>query len=115
MKGRLQIIDKLQCGIIWIKWCKDLFIFEQDVFLCNLYVPPHYSRINITNEFDLFSEKYKDKGKLLITGDLNCPTADAADTLDYDAYLDEEHLSVLTNIPQRTSRDHVIDTKGNNC
>ena len=75
----------------------DLYLFEQDVFICNLYVPPHYSRINITNEFDLFSEletgieKYKDKGKLLITGYLNCRTADAADTLDYDAYLDEEY------------------------
>ena len=82
---------------MWIKLSRDLFYFNEDVYLCNIYIPTHYSKVNITNEFDILNEIelgieiYKNKGKHFVNGYFNCRIADAPDFLDFDMYIDDTH------------------------
>ena len=64
------------------------------------------------NEIELGIEIYKNKGKLFVTGDFNCRTADAPDFLDFDMYIDDTHLSDLITVTPRVNKDHVLDRKG---
>ena len=54
LKNKLQIEEKQQSGIIWLKLCKSLFNFDSDVFLCNVYISPRESRLVNQQENDLF-------------------------------------------------------------
>ena len=118
LECKLEVVERLQCGIMWIKLSRDLFDFNEDVYLCNTYIPPHYSKVNITNEFDILNEielgieKYKNKGKLFVTDDFNCRTADAPDFLEFDMYIDDTHQSDLITVTPRVDKDHMLDRKG---
>ena len=57
-------------------------------------------------------EIYKNKGKLFVTGDFNCRTANAPYFLDFDMYIDDTHLSNLITVTPRVNKDHVLDRKG---
>ena len=52
---KVQIYKEHQCGILWLKFCKRLFSFESDVFICNVYIPPHDSRVSANNDVDMFA------------------------------------------------------------
>ena len=64
-------------GFLWFRLEKSLFQFENDIFLCGVYIPPNNSTPTITTKTDFFRKlnemliKYKDKGDILIMGDLN--------------------------------------------
>ena len=85
LHDKVQICKEHQCGIIWLKFCKSLFSFENDVFICNVYIPPHDSRVFANNDVDMFDliesdiENYKSKGKVFITGDFNARTSNEID------------------------------------
>jgi len=36
----LSSLEKIQNGIIWTQLSKDMFIFKENVFICNMYIPP---------------------------------------------------------------------------
>ena len=61
-------MEKNQCGILWAKIQSDLFRFEEDVYICNLYIPPSSSKVL----------NYQD-GR----------TAREQDLLDFDKYLND--------------------------
>ena len=59
--------------------------------------------------------RFKDRGKLFITGDYNGPTASETDVLDFDRYLDDETLYEFidkTFLTTRVNQDDVIDSYG---
>lgn len=115
----VKIVQKEQCGILWIKISKELFPFDQDVFICHTYVPPSVSKNFQSSNIDMFENleidiiKYNDLGKVYITGDFNSRTSDSPDFFEFDKYLDQ-NLSVVNtrDIPTRVNKDRVIDYNG---
>ena len=73
LRKYVTIVAKNQYGVIWIKLSKELFYFNEDVSVCNIYIPPINSKvIHVPNDqFDIFGiEKYASLGKHFLTGDL---------------------------------------------
>ena len=73
LKNKIEIVEKNQCGILWIKIRGELFRFEEDVYVCNLYIPPASSKV--LTQYDYIYEileenvlRYKTLGKVYITG-----------------------------------------------
>ena len=96
LSSKVYIVEKQQCGIIWLKLCRCLFHFDSDIFLCTTYIPPHDSKLSNQNESDIFEqieqgiEKYKSQGKVFVTGDLNGRTSHETDYIVFDKYLDND-------------------------
>ena len=67
-------------GFLWFLLEKSLFQLENDIFLCGTYIPPNNTTPTIIKKMDYFEKlnemliKYKDKGDILIMGDLNIRT-----------------------------------------
>ena len=118
LKDKIKIIEKHQCGVIWVKILQDIFSFEEDVYICHSYIPPKGSKVLNDEEIDIFEiieegiVRYKNLGKLFVTGDLNSRTSNELDFLDFDKYLEEEDDFVMNETLLRVSKDHVIDTYG---
>ena len=96
------IVEKHQCGIIWVKLLQDVFIFEQDVYVCHSYIPPMGSKVLYNDEIDMCEiieqgiARYKNLGKLYVTGDLNSRTSNELDLLDFDKYLEDEDFMMIS-------------------
>lgn len=115
----IEVVEKIQNGIMWTKLSKDLFTFDENVFICNMYIPPSGSTVINNRVFDFFEqletgiEKYKSLGICFIVGDLNSRTSNFKDFQDFDYLLDDE--IVLPNnayIKQRVSKNKIIDNYG---
>ena len=106
----IDIVQKEQCGILWVKISKELFPFDKDVFICHTYVPPSASKVFQSSNTDIFEKlelgiiKYNELGQVFISGDLNSRTADSLDFFEFDKYLDQNLAVVNTrDIPTRAS------------
>ena len=81
LRKYVTIVEKNQYGVIWIKLSKELFSFNEDVYVCNIYIPPINSKVIPNDQFDFFEEletgieKYASLGKLFLTGDLKVARA----------------------------------------
>lgn len=119
LKQYIKIVQKEQCGIIWVKISAELFPFDQDVFLCHVYVPPTFSKSLNSSNMDFYDileshiTKYNDLGKIYITGDINARTSDCLDYFVFDKYLDQ-NLTFMnsSDIPIRVNQDRIIDYNG---
>ena len=56
MKKYISVVESNQCNIIWIKISKELFPFDDDVFICHTYIPPNISRVFSSTNFDFFEQ-----------------------------------------------------------
>lgn len=120
-RDKIHIVEKHQCGIMWVKVQNDLFKFDEDVFICSLYIPPHSSKVLNSHDIDMYELleqgvlRYRDQGKLFIAADFNARTGTESDLLNFDKYLDDEALygSIDKNtITTRANKDSVSDTCG---
>ena len=65
---------------LWFKLDKNFFQTDNDIFLCGACIPPKNTTKNILAKTDYFGNfekailKYKEKGNILILGDLNART-----------------------------------------
>ena len=80
-KNHIRFVLKLvENTEVFLRLEKSLFQFENDIFLCGAYIPPNNTTPTITAKTDYFRKlnemliKYKDKGDILIMGDLNART-----------------------------------------
>ena len=64
-KDKIKIVEKNQCGILWVKIQSDLFRFEEDVYICNLYIPPSSSKVLNNQETDIY--EFLEQGVLKYT------------------------------------------------
>lgn len=119
LKKYIKIVQKEQCGILWIKISAELFPFDQDVFICHIYVPPSASKVLQTSNIDLLEQleidiiKYNDLGKVYVSGDLNSRTSNCMDYFEFDKYLDQNLSFVNTcDVPIRVNKDQVVDYYG---
>ena len=86
--------------------------------MCNLH-SPFGSKVLRSEDVDTFEQleldviKYRRLGKLFLTGDVNCRTANEPDYLDFDCYLDDEDNFINKFVLQpRVNQDHVVDSQG---
>ena len=117
LKNKLQIEEKQQSGIIWLKLCNSLFSFDSGVFLCNVYIPPRESRSVNQQENGLYEqiewgiERYKLRGKVFVRGDWNARTSIEPDFIVFDKYLDNNSaVEPFFRDSDRVNKDHVLDT-----
>ena len=53
-KDKIHIVEKHQCGILWLKIKSDVFLCNEDLYVCNLYIPPHGSKVINTQDIDIY-------------------------------------------------------------
>ena len=63
LKDTIVVVDKNDCGIIWIKLSNELFHFNEDVCLCYVDIPPTSSKV-LKDKLIFFQEI--EKGKIYI-------------------------------------------------
>ena len=120
LKGQVNIIETHSRGLSWLKINATLFDFNKDVFICLCYIPPSNSILIPSDDFDFYDEiekgieKYSNKGKTFVTGDLNARTSNLTDIGDEDFVLNQD-LSCndsYTNIQSRANSDNTVDSNG---
>lgn len=123
LKKFISVAGKSEYGLIWIKIDKNILPFDEDAFMCYIYVREQKSLVLRNEEIDYFEllesdiAKFKSLGKIFVTGDFNSRTgqsADLSDHLTYDSYL---HVGMnedirYSEIPLRMNRDLVLDNYG---
>ena len=119
LKDKLEIVEKNSTGLLWIKLTSELFSFNEDVFICSVYIPPAGSKIfnaldvNLWDEIEKGIELYSSKGKIFITGDMNGRTSDYSDILHFDRYIENNDLfQDMSHVPPRTNKDKILDQHG---
>ena len=119
LKNYITIVKKEQSGILWVKISEDLFPFDQDVFMCNIYVPPTDSKVFNSTNIDLYDMLEQDiihfnnLGKVFVSGDLNGRTSNDLDYFEFDKYLDHNTFFEHSfNVPMRVNQDRIIDYNG---
>ena len=118
LSSKISIVEKQQIGIVWLRLHKTLFSFDEDVYLCCIYNVPSNSALNDIN-VDFFEcveigiEKYKSKGKILISGDFNSRTATENDFVPYDEFIDAANeIDANIDLLPRTNKDLIVDAYG---
>ncbi len=113
--------------MMWAKVSSDFLKTDQDVLICNLYIPPVNSTYSVRNAFEeieqevlRFSNNYK---YIILTGDLNSRTGTDNDfsTIldgphDFNDILHTDYASMLSNfnmLYKRCSQDTNKNTFGN--
>ena len=122
LKPYINVEEKSDFGIIWIKIKNDILPYDEDAFFCYVYVRDPKSQVLRHEEFDYFEileqniAKYKIRGKVFITGDMNSRTGqytDSTDFLIFDRYLNAGlNTNENIDIPSRSNKDTVIDNNG---
>ena len=104
---------------MWVKLDQKLFTFDNDLYFCHIYIPPLNSKVIQDENFDFFESlelcitKYKDLGKVFISGDFNSRTSNLPDYVEFDKYLDTNIPFVCCyDIPKRINSDKIIDAQG---
>jgi hypothetical protein len=114
-------------GFIWVKLCKTFFGFEDDLYVCFVYIPPSNSVYYLNHEIGFFEKlehnirKYQEHGKVSIIGDTNARCGDSSDILqnvcDYSKYIPSletnEHDNFNYDLPERFSMDKTVNSSGN--
>ena len=95
-----------------MKISSELFPFDQDVFLCYIYVPPRLN-LDLYEQLETHIIKYNDIGIVFVMGDVNCRTSDGLDYFVFDKYIDQ-NLTFMNNceIPVRVNQDRILDYNG---
>ena len=56
LKHKLSLVVQNNLGIIWLKLNGELFLFNEDIYICHTYIPPVCSKVLNENDFDFFEE-----------------------------------------------------------
>ena len=57
LSTHVKIVEKEQSGLIWLKINGNIFKFNDDVYICNVYISPNNSKVINTDDFDFLSNK----------------------------------------------------------
>ena len=118
LKRYISLVKRSRYGLMWIKIDKCLFSHDNNVYICNAYIPPYKSRSHHSERTKLFELleadmiKYSQLGKIYITGDFNARTCNNVnDILIHDRYLQPDQPE-QQNASRRVNNDHVLDVYG---
>ena len=73
---------------MWIKLDKNVFSLNNDIYVCNIYLPPNGSVVHMKNDyFDTLQEeifRFSPLGEVILLGDFNARISDMKDYIEYD-------------------------------
>ena len=124
----VKYIDTNNDYCIWMKFDRTYFGLDKDIFLCACYIPPEGSNIYKQNQakvnpFNIIEDeimKYKQKGNVLLMGDLNARSGVLDDFVDKDnddrleIYSKCSHYQHDTALSKRTNSDVKHNVFGKN-
>ncbi len=67
---------------LWIKLDKVFFGLREDIYMCNVYIPPEKSDLHKTSDLDYFDNlqddiaQYSSMGEIIVVGDMNSRTGE---------------------------------------
>ena len=123
---KLFVVEKVdKSGFIWIKFLKQYFKSERDIYVCFCYIPPANSPYFLSHDTGFFEQlendvrMYRYNGYVSVIGDLNARVGDKCD-FDYSSEQAERYLNLIvdkafysTDLPCRCSLDKTVNTSGN--
>ena len=117
--GKIEITQKHQNRIVWLKIDKSLFYFNIDSYMCCTYIPPKGSTLLNSEEFDVFEQikrdvsKYQHLGKILLTRDFKSCTSTEPHFITFYQFLNAD-LFVQSDLERypRVNKDDVFDAHG---
>jgi hypothetical protein len=98
----VKVLPSKSSEIQWIKLLKSNFDFDEDIYVCTVYIAPYNSNYTCNCDDDIFSIlesdiiNYSSVGKCLIFGDFNARTSIAFDYLTDDNL--DKHLNISSNL-----------------
>ena len=121
IKEHIKILASTSKDFQWMKIEKEFFNLPNDIYLCACYIPPsnstYFQKLNydIIESIETGINKYKDKGEIMICGDMNARTACLDDFIAHD---DSKYLPLCRsykaddNICVRNNRDDISNDRG---
>ena len=117
LKDKLEIIEENSNCLLWLNLSAEQFSFNENVYICCVYIPPSDSRIfrtadfNYRDEIEKDIELYSNLGKVFITGDMKGRISNLSYVLDFDKYLENDDLFIdISQIPPRSNKDSILDS-----
>ena len=107
--------------MLWCKFDKKYFDLDNDIYMCNCYIPPQNSPIwkqNTDNAFDILQKEltcFGTKGDIVLIGDFNSRTGNTQENLNNIRDLsdiDRLDIDIDTSIPNRHNEDQTVNTFG---
>ena len=115
-KGVTRVDIKCDYGI-WLRLNKQIFGFEDDIFLCGIYIPPKdspYWPKDVYNCLEKDVMSLSQRGQITLMGDMNARTSDINEIIVPDKHVDylayPEPSKVIP--PKRIVRDNELDSEG---
>ena len=90
LRPGIQFLMNTSIDYVWLKFNKSFFNMAEDVFMCVMYIPPENSSYYKTRDVETFNAieddivKYRDKGSLVLIGDMNARTNSMSDFIEND-------------------------------
>lgn len=111
----VKIVESTNSHMVWLKFEKQYFKLEKDLYVCALYIPPIDSCKNLYSGnryelFDLLEEKifkYSEYGHIMLMGDVNSRIGTSIDVLEYSS--DEDDIQ---DVQTRNSKDSITNQFG---
>ena len=115
-KHLVQVIPNKNQDSIWIKIKKEFCDENEDIFLGSYYVSPEKKTEVTKNDFfNVINEEinvFKDKGIVLVQGDLNARTGSQQDYIELDKFDNIFGVENFSNQKKRNSEDKKTDRRG---
>ena len=120
IKNGISVVKNHFDTLIWLKFDKHFFRFQEDIYLCGLYLwsedAPIASSVDV-DLFDLLSQdiaSYENLGSILLAGDWNCRVGTKLDFIDCDRFTCEtDFTDYIPDRPlARASKDKIVNTRG---
>lgn len=121
IKNHIKILNNSNPDYQWVKFKKEYFNFDRDLFICLVYNPPSGSTYtqglqkDILDSIEIDICKFKEKGNILLCGDFNARVGEVKDfiTQDDNNYLPMPNDYQIDKILlERKSPDVNIDHRG---
>ena len=112
----VQVIPNKNEDSIWIKIKKEFCGETEDIYIGTFYVSP--TKNEKDSKIDFFTvlneeiNYYKNKGIVLVQGDLNARTGSEKDFIEYDKFDETFGIENYNNQHLRNSEDQIINTRG---
>ncbi len=108
---------------MWLKMDNSFFEMNNDIYICNCYIPPENSKLLKENCISPFEdlrtelENFGAKGNLIIMGDFNSRTVSIQESLHIDKDItyptfNRSEMTSETYIPLRINEDKTVDKFG---
>jgi exonuclease III len=122
LRKEAKILENNSSYMVWVKFNKQIFNLDNDLYMCAVYIPP-LSSLN-TNQTSVINEiweeleqaisNYSKKGYIMILGDLNSRTGTSNEYVEYNKNLDAWYdlQNNYENITNRNSKDSVVNSFG---